>query len=499
MEGALLLRLDRPRAEKRWRIEEGEPSKVRDPSKKRKVVTEKKKMQAVKAAGAAPTRASSTRTPLALKQKTPKKPREPQKPPRLPKEKTIQALAAAAVSEEDVGALAVVIRKGAQLFDADEGDSGAEFIVFKREKQLLETDLGGKRRCDGAYYHEPGAEVDKSNYKEVCEWSGILEVKAWRVAFLNGDGVTGNFDPFAVVRAQNFIRHPLLDEDLEKKGGYWDEHGNTELRKNAIKAQRRLQGNLADDKKRGATTTLLLQAHSLLESVADLIYKALKMRGGGGDPIKVTPPTHTTKEILYIVERLLKIAGFEETDRTWKPIDGDAVRRIFGPNVLKSGRNALRRVKCYKPRALRLYDELHDGAACAKDSRSPYYRAAQPTEQSDALISSFADTELGPRARGSDRRLFPAWMLRNMMDDDRISTRDATESDSARPVDPRVEYFSYVNLGATMSFSIELKPKFVRPYKGTAIPVGSDFVVRFSSTVCHRGDAPSGPSLMTTS
>ena len=72
--------------------------------------------------------------------------------------------------------------KGKRLLDGDE-----EFVVYKRAKQRLENDDGDDELFDGAFYHKAGEEVTGANYKDVCEWSGIVEVAEWRKAAMAAD------------------------------------------------------------------------------------------------------------------------------------------------------------------------------------------------------------------------------------------------------------------------------------------------------------------------
>ena len=76
----------------------------------------------------------------------------------------------------------LVVMKGKRLLDGDE-----EFVVYKRAKQRLENDDGDDELFDGAFYHKAGEEVTSANYKDVCEWSGIVEVAEWRKAAMAAD------------------------------------------------------------------------------------------------------------------------------------------------------------------------------------------------------------------------------------------------------------------------------------------------------------------------
>ena len=388
----------------------------------------------------------------------------------------------------------IQIRKGLQLYDLEDR---LEFVVYTREKRRLEDAEGVSRLHDGVYYHALGADhVDGSNYKEECHWSSLDEVVEWALASRRGDGVTGNFDPFAKDRAAKFTRHPLVLENLDDPDGFWSREG--ECNKKALQlartAQRRLAANLADDNKMGSTLTLMLQSFSIFENLANLVHRGLqfKPRASRGkddderDYVATTAPIFVTPEVLYVFERILKIGGWVEVDGKWRPINGDAVVRVLGPNAIKSGHNAMRKIKAFKPNLLRAYYRAHPDAAVAK--LRYFFSLAQVSTVEDRKVSAAADEELGAAARGSDGRLYPAWVLRNKMDDLRTA---------AHPIDPRVECFSYVELGDALDFSISIRPKSVAPYKGLSLPIGSDITARFAWNTLRRGDAPSGPTPMT--
>ena len=374
-----------------------------------------------------------------------------------------------------------MIRKGVWIYDADEGENGQDYVVWKRAKMSLETEDKRKRRCDGAYYHKPDEVVDMSNYKAVCEWSGIVELKVWRRAYLEGDGVTGNYDPFAATRAEKFVVHPLVRDKFEKPGGFWASQGDCDARKDAAKAQAKLKENLASPQKKGAAIALMVEAHSIIEIQAHDIFKGLKGVAGGES---TTSPTTVTQNVFWVLERLLKIAGFA-VDRggTWTPRNGEAVVRFFGDGALKSGRNVLRRVNGYKPSALKTYYLNHPDEAAA---RSGPDTLSQLDKLDDLAILAAADGELGADARGPDGLRYPAWVLRKKIEDARVARH---------PVDARVMSFSYVELDG---LTVKLKPKVVVPYKGTKIPVGAELTVSFTFKTTHRGDAPSGLTPMIT-
>ena len=395
------------------------------------------------------------------------------------------------------GASKVTFRQGVQLYDSS--DDGTYFVLFKRESRRLEIEGGAHRSFDGAYYHACGeAGVDGSNYKEMCDWSSISEIEKWVRSSRRGDGVTGNLFMNAADRAFNFTGssgHPLLREGTTQKNGYWSSSkGNAEARKQATSALSRLSKNLKDPTTRGATLTLMKQTHSVLELVASGIFAALRggprvARGKDDDErdfVATTKSTFVASELLYVLERLLKMAGWVETDGgTWRPINDAALVRIFGPNALKSGRNALKRLKHYKSAILRKYYTTHPDAAVAQ--RKYFFLLSQISQVDDSIVSAAANEELGPAALGPDGRPFPAWMLRNKMEEKRTA---------GHPFDPRVEWVSFVRFGDALDFSLTIKPKSLVPYKGTSIPLGADIVARFAWKTMRRGDAPSGPTPM---
>ena len=94
-----------------------------------------------------------------------------------PKAKPAKKAAKAEAKEEPL-----VVMKGKRLLDGDE-----EFVVYKRAKQRLENDDGDDELFDGAFYHKSGEDVTSANYKDVCEWSGIVEVAEWRKAAMAAD------------------------------------------------------------------------------------------------------------------------------------------------------------------------------------------------------------------------------------------------------------------------------------------------------------------------
>ena len=60
------------------------------------------------------------------------------------------AAAVADVAETGPAEAPLVIRKGVWIYDADEGENGQDYVVWKRAKMSLETEDKRKRRCDGA-------------------------------------------------------------------------------------------------------------------------------------------------------------------------------------------------------------------------------------------------------------------------------------------------------------------------------------------------------------
>jgi hypothetical protein len=101
-----------------------------------------------------------------------------------------------------------------------------------------------------------------------CEWARASD---------RGDGVSGNFDTTARVRAGKFLLHPLLRDDIGATGGFWSNVGDHEdARKLARAAQARLNSSLKNVEKKARTSTLLKQSHGIVESVAHLIHKGLR-------------------------------------------------------------------------------------------------------------------------------------------------------------------------------------------------------------------------------
>ena len=70
-----------------------------------------------------------------------------------------------------------------------------------------------------------------------------------------------------------------------------------------------------------------------------------------------------------------------------------------------------------------------------------------------------------------DGRLFPAWTLRDKMEDKRKA---------GHPINPRVEWFAYIRLGDAVDFPLATKPKSSVPFKWTSILIGADIVARFA-------------------
>mmetsp|Transcript_6935 Transcript_6935/g.9714 ORF Transcript_6935/g.9714 Transcript_6935/m.9714 type:complete len:148 (-) Transcript_6935:378-821(-) len=67
----------------------------------------------------------------------------------------------------------ITIKKGTPLFD------GEDWVVFKRQSRKIDDD---DPLVDGAWYAKPDAKFDAKNFKDVCEWSGMTEIKEWAIA-----------------------------------------------------------------------------------------------------------------------------------------------------------------------------------------------------------------------------------------------------------------------------------------------------------------------------
>ena len=352
----------------------------------------------------------------------------------------------------------ITVKKGILLFDEalDEALDGAlapgrHYVVFRRETRRLEAADGNVRVYDGAWYHEAGAEVDDDNYQEACEWSSLSEIVEWRKAAIRGEGFTANLDPFAKTRADKFIVHPLVREDLIAESGFW-----TSLKEStdmdavvvasAFRKARAAHNNLNEcfrdgGRINGSTTVLMCQLHSLIEILGDDVQRRLKRTGKKGDDdrdyVATTNDYFVATELLWLFERILKIAGFVEMGGVWRPLTGDAVVRVLGPNSLKTGRNVLRKIKGYKKNDLKDYYAARPDGAIA--DRKFFLELAQLDQADDDTVLLGAEEELGSEAFGRDKKLYPPWILRHKMDAKRTSP-------SASAVDPRVHWFSYVVL-----------------------------------------------------
>ena len=95
---------------------------------------------------------------------------------------------------------------------------------------------------------------------------------------LRDECLAGYFNPFAKVRAENFLVHPFVHEGFSADDGYWQHHKNyLEAYTKATTTQRKIKANMADGTKQGTTTTLMRQGRPLFETVANEINKAPKL------------------------------------------------------------------------------------------------------------------------------------------------------------------------------------------------------------------------------
>ena len=118
-------------------------------------------------------------------------------------------------------------------------------------------------------------------------------------------------------------------------------------------------------------------------------------------------------------DTLLGMCGFAENAETgvWTPVAADAVKRLMGAHAHVTGVNVLRRLWTFPPSTVRSFVAETGGAA-------PSSELGDPHDAPDSTIYRAACAELGDAAFDKEKKILPAWLLRDLIENAWIERGD---------------------------------------------------------------------------
>ena len=132
------------------------------------------------------------------------------------------------------------------------------------------------------------------------------------------------------------------------------------------------------------------------------------------------------------LETLLSLCGFVEGEgNAWTPACAGATHRFVGAHAHPTGVNPLRRAWAFPAGEVRAW--RGDGAPASS-------QLANAQDATDGAVYAAAELELGPTAR-DDTGMLPAWMLRDMIENEWIEKKDVRLRAHAHIINESVRVF----------------------------------------------------------
>ena len=338
-------------------------------------------------------------------------------------------------------------------------DEGEQWVIYTVQLRY-EPNAQGNRIM--VFYHRVGQSATEQNFENVCERTPLRELKSYAGVAIVPSREVGRQLVVGLPATRNELfntrcMHPAArefqatafgnEQDLQAAQAVHAAFFVTNLTPGGpceLAAKMWIKDLMDILTKLGA-----LMQRQLLEEAP----KATKARNGLAPFTARTPDIELTATQAAWLRKLLVVSGFGAAggNGQYTPSTAGAVDLLLGPEVNRDGLNPFRRVFYYTRDQLEAFSKTLRRGRIETDSISCF---TDLNRASDRAIYAHADAELGAAAR-QDGRMFPAWRLRQDMEDQWVS---------ATPPDPRVRAFAVLKPERPFVFTLRAK----RPSKATA-------------------------------
>ena len=298
---------------------------------------------------------------------------------------------------------------------------------------------GIKRKVAYTYFHVKSAKVPDSVLRDSDLWddeegepvngikrepsNGIRQLIIKPIPKLSEE-----FDGTAALRMASFNKHPML-EDGEVESWATSEFAKSFKAKDK-EAYREAKGKVADLKTDvGDHPDVAKVLMRSLVNTMGIMSDSVRAKLGPTRPRTASPGesrfagksieiTLCENQASYF-DTLLGMCGFAENKETgvWTPVAADAVKRLMGAHAHVTGVNVLRRLWTFPPSAVRSFVAETGDAA-------PSSELGDPHDAPDSTIYRVARAELGDAAFDKEKKILPAWLLRNLIENAWIERGD---------------------------------------------------------------------------